>query len=231
MPAKSAHIVLRLATLLLIAVAASQAGAQSSDCASNTNASVADSTACSVGLLHDMLHRNTNYHIDAASVEAVSAFLAPYTSRVMGDTGVLLTDDPSYGSRIGFAQYQGEPAFIMPVFHRHYSMVSGGVYKCRGNLLITPTRIVFESSANSDGFSFLRSDLSEAHYMIERGDDGNRIIKLKAMKQTFIFAPDCSDHAAHRPCSYKRPFVLFDSAVQDFNVFSSAFAEQLGKAQ
>jgi hypothetical protein len=221
-----------LITALLFVHPAAQARAQSTGCSSNTSASVADSTACGIGLLHDMLHRNEKYQVDASSAEEVGKFLSPYMLKVEEDSRLYFNDDRSNGSRIGFGQYGGELAFVMPAFHRHYSYLSGGQYKCRGILYVTPTKIAFESESNSDGFSFQRSELTESQYQRERGDDGRRILKIKAGSQTYILAPDCYDgHGAHEACYYGRPFVLFDSAVQNFDVLAYAFAQHVQTLQ
>jgi hypothetical protein len=226
---KSPAFICLTIALFLVALG-SQASAQS-DCSSNPNASVGDSTACGIGMLYNSLHRNEKYQVDAASAEAVDKFLSHYMRRVDEDSRVFFADEEQNGSRIGFGQYGGELAFVMPVFHRHYSYLSGAQYKCRGILYVTPTKIAFESASNADGFSFMRSELTESQYQVERGDDGRNIIKVKAGSQTYILAPDCYRNSAHQACYYPRPFVLFDAAVQNFDVLAYAFAQHVQTLQ
>jgi hypothetical protein len=156
-----------LTMALFLVALGSQASAQS-DCSSNPSASVGDSTACGISTLRDMLHKPEKYQIDAGSAEAVGQLLAGFQQRVTYNSEVYLTTSAADGPRIRFGTYGGELALIMPVLHKHSSYFSSDRYKCNGILYVTPTKIAFEPTSNSDGFSFARSELSESEYLIER---------------------------------------------------------------
>jgi len=212
-----------LVAILYLPVAA----AQSTECDTGSSPSVAESTACSISTLRDMLHRPEKYQIDASSVEAVGHLLTSFQQRVTYNSEAYLTTSAADGPRIRFGRYNGELAFIMPVVHKHSSYISSDRYKCNGILYVTPTKMAFEPTSNSDGFSFARSELSESEYLIERGEFGNRILKIKAGSQTFIMAPDCFyNKSGHGQCYANNGFLLFDAAVQNFNVLAYAFAQK-----
>lgn len=225
------HIGLRIIMTSIVAALLVQAHlpaiAQADDCAANGSPSVAESTACTIGALGDMLHRPEKYHIDADSAVAVGQLLAHFQRQVTYNAEVYLTTSGPEGPRIRFGRYDGELAFIMPVVHKHSSYFSSDRYKCSGILYVTPTKIAFEPTSNSDGFSFARSELSESEYLIERGESGDRILKIKAASQTFIMAPDCFyNKSGHGQCYANSGFLLFDAAVQNFNVLAYAFAQK-----
>jgi hypothetical protein len=216
-------VVAALVVMLHLPVAA----AQSTGCDASNSPTVVESTACSIGTLRDMLHRPEKYQIDASSVDAVGQLLAGFQRQVTYNSEVYLTTSVADGPRIRFGRYNGELAFIMPVVHKHSSYFSSDRYKCNGILYVTPTKIAFVPNSNSDGFSFSRGDLSDSEYLIERGEFGDRILKVKAGSQTFIMTPDCFyNKSGHGQCYATNGFLLFDAAVQNFNVLAYAFAQK-----
>jgi hypothetical protein len=183
--------------------------------------------------LNALLERVPKEQIDSDSVQAVLQTLSKFPDRITSPIG------PLYKGRgtdrtpeLGMVSYQGELAFAILVQHRHVN--AGGILArttgfgrdgfCHGTLYVTSDRIVFVSDSKpADSFDVKKSDTKFAGYMNERVSDSS-ILKVQTDSGNYIFYPRCFSESKVSACTDGASFPLFDAAVENFRVFSIAFA-------